>query len=290
MNLAMFAPAPFVVGVGRSGTTLLRLMLDAHHDLAIPAETHFLPALLSLGERTTPQAALDLVTRSDSWANMGMTSDGLARVLDGADSLSAAQAARAFFHLYSARFGKTRWGDKTPPYRNAMLTIAASLPEAHFIHMIRDGRDVALSYRGLWFGPGDDLESQARFWVQEIEQARVQGKSVNYVEVRFEDLVTRPADTLTELCDWLDLPFDPAMLDYHIGASRRISEFVQPFGPQGAQQIPLSRFISIHERTSQAPDASRIARWKTEMVREERGRYEEVAGSLLASLGYDVES
>src|SRR5689334_11583142 len=109
----MFAPAPFIVGVGRSGTTLLRLMLDAHHDLAIPPETHFLPALLALGERTSPRAAMEVMTRSDTWPNMGMTSDGLAHIFEGAESLSAAQAARAFFHLYSARFGKTRWGDKT---------------------------------------------------------------------------------------------------------------------------------------------------------------------------------
>src|SRR5262245_14199885 len=114
-GLAMFVPAPFIVWVGRSGTTLLRLMLDAHRDLAIPAETHFLPALLGLVERITPRAALDVMTRSDTWPNMGMSSDALARAFDSADSVSAAQAARVFFQLYSARFGKTRWGDKTPP-------------------------------------------------------------------------------------------------------------------------------------------------------------------------------
>lgn len=57
------APAPFIVGVGRSGTTLLRLMLDAHPDLAIPAETHFVPALIHVAEETQDPQAIPVLSR-----------------------------------------------------------------------------------------------------------------------------------------------------------------------------------------------------------------------------------
>ena len=136
------APAPFIVGAGRSGTTLLRLMLDAHPSLAIPAETHFIPAL-----------ARACTSGRDPMAAFVSTLLGHAR--------------------WPEQQRKTRWGDKTPPYQNQMILIQSLLPEAHFIYMIRDGRDVALSIRELWFSPGG-IEETARWWVERIQQGRRQ--------------------------------------------------------------------------------------------------------------------
>ena len=151
-------PAPFIVGVGRSGTTLLRLMLDAHPDLAIPTETHFIPALLQVVETTGDrEAALRLLAGAATWPNLGVEIAAVAEAFSRLDPFTPGGAARAVFGLYAEAQGKPRWGDKTPPYRASMSEIARALPEARFIHIIRDGRDVALSYRGLWFGPGDDI-------------------------------------------------------------------------------------------------------------------------------------
>lgn len=281
-------PAPFVVGVGRSGTTLLRLMLDAHPDLAIPTETHFLASLLSPKGDVSPEALLARVTGSETWPNMGMAVEALAEAVAAEPDPSPTAIARVFYRLYAAQRGKARWGDKTPPYRSIMPAIAAALPEARFVHIIRDGRDVALSYRGLWFGRGDDVEAQAQFWVQEVERTRRLGAQVNAVEIRYEDLVADPVRTLTALCARLDLPFDPVMLDYHRQAGERMAEFVQPFGVPPSQTVTIERFLSIHALTAREPDRSRIGRWRTEMSISERRAYETIAGPLLAQLGYET--
>lgn len=281
-------PAPFVVGVGRSGTTLLRLMLDAHPDLAIPTETHFLGALLSAEPGASPDALIARITGSETWPNMGMTADALAAAVAAEEATTPAAVARAFYRLYAAQRGKTRWGDKTPPYRGLVPVIAAALPEALFVHIVRDGRDVALSYRGLWFGRGDDVEAQARFWVSEIERTRRFCEATDAVEIRYEDLVADPARVLTALCARLDLAFDPRMLDYHRGAPERMAEFVRPFGVPPTQEVTIERFLSIHALTAKEPDASRIGRWRTEMIPAEIQAYERIAGPLLADLGYET--
>lgn len=290
MSAAPQAPAPFVVGVGRSGTTLLRLMLDAHPALAIPTETHFLVTLLAAArESGSPDQALQAIVQADTWPNMGLDRDALAQALGALDPFTPGDAARAFFRLYAARFGKARWGDKSPPYRRVMGEIARELPEAHFIHIIRDGRDVALSSRGLWFGAGDDVEAQARFWVGEIGAARRQAETLaHYMELRFEDLVADPERELARICRFIDLPYDPAMVAYHQTARERMAEYVQPFGASKAAPVPLDRFLAIHDRTGDAPDSNRSGRWRSEMSTAEQGRYQAIAGPTLVELGYDL--
>ncbi len=280
-------PAPFIVGVGRSGTTLLRLMLDAHPALAIPSETLFLEDAIKQG--ATPGNFAQIATASQTWPNMAMDRAELEVAASSASSLS--DAIRAFYRLYARRRGKARWGDKTPYYRVYMRDIAGLLPEAHFIHVIRDGRDSALSYQGLWFGPGDDFEKQARFWSEAVEHAREQARELeHYTEIRYEALVAEPQKTLRDLCAGLELDFDPAMLAYHANAAERLDELKQPFGPKDRTPQDMKTFMAIHDRAKEPPDASRIGRWRTEMSREDLRRYEAIAGPMLRALGYETGS
>jgi hypothetical protein len=283
-------PAPFIVGVGRSGTTLLRLMLDAHPQLAIPSETHFLEAVIRRERQAslTPVELRDLMIGAPTWANLATDAASLDAVLQALVPFSTSDGVRAFYKLYARKSMKTRWGDKTPPYRALMPEIANLLPEAHFIHVIRDGRDVALSYRGLWFGPGDDVARAARFWRDEVEAARRAGRLLpHYLEVRYEDLITRPDDTLETVCMYLDLSFDARMSRYYLRAPSRLAEIKVPFGPAGRESVDLETFLAIHGRTSSPPDASRIGRWRTEMPIADQVQFLSVAGTLLRELGYD---
>ena len=218
--------APFVCGVTRSGTTLIRLMLDAHSQLAIPGETHFLPKLIKRCEagRVSADELADLVTAHKRWGDFHLDADELRERFRSLRPLNAADAIRAFYGLYAEQQGKRRYGDKTPGYLKEMLRIQRVLPEVRFVHIVRDGRDVALSHLRMNWGPATVAES-AELWVERIGKARRKAPGVrHYAEFRFEDLVAETEDTLRRVCEFVELDFEPAMLDYHERAEQRLRE------------------------------------------------------------------
>ena len=109
---------PIIVGAPRSGTTLLRFMLDSHHDMAIPPETGFL-VLARRFKRTGDELRREFFTAlSDppAWKDFGIPADSFWDALLKIHPFSAAEGYRSFYRMYAARFGKDRWGDKTPLY------------------------------------------------------------------------------------------------------------------------------------------------------------------------------
>jgi hypothetical protein len=126
-------PVPFIVGVTRSGTTLLRLMLDAHPQLAIPPETHFVPQRIKTTRKrgTSCEEAHGVVTGHRQWGDFGLDSGELLSRFCELDQIDPETTLRAFFELYAEREGKSRWGDKTPNYIKRMKQIERWIPEAH---------------------------------------------------------------------------------------------------------------------------------------------------------------
>src|SRR5688572_3520620 len=115
---------PIVIGVPRSGTTLLRLMLDAHPDLAIPAETGFAFLLAPMaGQTLSPEFAGDLITSAHTWADMGLSAEDLLHELHHESELDPTAVLRNFYRLYARRHGKCRYGDKTPIYGHHLCAI-----------------------------------------------------------------------------------------------------------------------------------------------------------------------
>lgn len=282
---------PFVVGVGRSGTTLLRLMLDAHPDLAIPHETHFVPQAIALESSgpTSRKAFFELLTNFSTWQDLATPEEAFWEALADLEPFRVADGLRAFYRLYARRRGKSRYGDKTPPYFLHLTAIRHALPEARVIHILRDGRDVALSLRPLWFAPGQDMETLARQWTSQIAEARRQGReSGGYLEVRFESLVAAPEDELRRICRHIDLPYHHDMLDYHRQAHSRLDEVRDYYAPDGTLIISKEDRLRNHRFTSEPPRPERTGRWRSEMTREELRAYERIAGPLLEELGYPV--
>ena len=154
--LAPPPPAPFVVGVARSGTTLLRLQLDSHPALAIGPETGWGIVASQPGlAGAAPPDLLAALVAMDTWPDLGLDPADALRALEQAQPWSLGNGLRALYATLAVRDGKPRWGDKTPVHSAFMPGLAAALPEARFIHVIRDGRDVAASVRDLPFAPGD---------------------------------------------------------------------------------------------------------------------------------------
>jgi hypothetical protein len=283
-------PAPFIGGATRSGTTLLRLMLDAHPQLAIPSETHFVPDLIArcVDGPVTAEELAAIATGHARWGDFGLEAGELVASLQALDPLNAADATRAFYRLYAAKQGKERWGDKTPGYIRKTQPIQRVLPEARFIHMIRDGRDVALSVLPLNFGPSTVTEA-AELWVKRVSTGRYQARAANhYTEVTYEQVIAETEPTLRRVCDFIELDFDPAMLAYHERAEERLAEKARDLPREGGRSQPAEARIASHALASQAPQADRIGRWRREMSEADVTEYERVAGDLLAELGYEL--
>ena len=283
---------PFIVGTGRSGTTMLRMMLDAHPDLAVPPETHFIPTLARAFEDPSKQLDdfLELVASFHTWRDFGIDTERLREALTAPGPFHLTPALRTFFRLYAQRFGKPRWGDKTPMYFADMDLVQRVVPEARFIHLIRDGRDVALSIKDLWFGP-NSIREAAGWWVSRIQHARSQVQALRYyMEVRYEDLVRDTANVLRRICAFIDLPWHPSMLDYHERAGQRLAEVGRDAETHDRRIIRAEDRVAIFSLVLEPPQADRIERWRSEMAPADREWFDGVAGATLHELGYATGS
>jgi hypothetical protein len=285
-------PFPVVVGCPRSGTSLLAVMLDSHPLLAVPPETAFLPLVAQLQgpPASVRQRFLEIVTADrivvSNWSDFGLDRDALRRRLEAIEPFTVEAGLRAFYALYAEGFDKPRYGEKTPGYVFIMPQIAALLPEACFIHVIRDPGDTALSWRKTWFSPGQDFRVLGDGWRRHVESGRRAKRLVpSYIEVRFEELVLDPERELKRLCEYLALPWDATMLDYRAQGAARVERLQ---GRQHARgpMIGREQRTRIHTNLMREPDASRVDVWRREMTAEERRDLEAAAGPLVHELGY----
>ena len=281
-------PAVFLVGVARSGTTLLRLMLDAHPELAIPPETHFIPQVIRACKEPEPHsAAFDAITTHRRWPDFGLDAEELRAAFESHPRLTAADVLREFYGLYASQHGKRRWGDKSTNYVRKMRPISRTLPEARFVHLIRDGRDVARSLVAVHFGP-ESVGDAAVKWRDEIAKARRQGPRLgHYTEVRYEELIADPEPVLRRVCDAVELPWDDAMLAYRERAGERIGEIVRDFDRAEGEGVSAEVRARHQANVSKPLESDRAARWRTEMAPADVATFEEIAGETLDELGYE---
>jgi Sulfotransferase family len=175
---------------------------------------------------------------------------------------------------------------ETTVYCLAMPEVQRVLPEARFIHLLRDGRDVAVSVRPLWFSPGKDVATIARDWRYRIETTRqLASQCEHYLEVRYEDLVRKPRRELRRICEFIELPYHRAMRKYHRHAGARLDEHEARALPNGGLLTKDQR--RQQQRTARQPvQRDRIGRWATELTVAEQAEFVGVAGDLLVELGY----
>jgi hypothetical protein len=272
-----FRPFPIIVGSHRSGTTLLRAMLDSHPELAVVHESRFIPELASDHARSElfqPSSFVDDLIAHPSFARLGLETEDLRAAVERARPQEFADALRATFTAYAAAAGKSRAGDKTPEYVRSMPLIGELLPESRFIHVIRDGRDVAASIVAAPLGR-TDLGEAARSWVRTVSLGRRDGSRLGparYQEVRYERLVDDPPSVLRHICEFLEIDYDDAMLHYH----ERADEIVRNAGIQ-----------ELHEAIKKPP-TPKLRDWRRELPPAELDEIEAVAGRTLSELGYEL--
>ncbi len=273
---------PFIVGRGRSGTTLLRAMFDTHPELAVPDETHF---IVPLGRQRrhfeSPQRFLvdkflaEMLPRP-GFVKLGLSADVLRRSLEDVPPVNYPQAVRRIFQLYARQQGKTRFADKTPMHVHNIGYLARLFPESKFIHLIRDGRDVTLSYLDVAWN-SDQLGHHALAWKRAVRAGRIAGRRLGpdrYQEVRYEELIDQPEQTLRALSCFIHLPYDPVMLRYFERADELVAPMAHPEARQGLYKPPTKG----------------VRDWRQQMSDQDIQLFEALAGDLLDHLGYERSS
>jgi LPS sulfotransferase NodH len=288
-------PMPIIVGSPRSGTTLLRFMIDSHPEMAIPPETGFFSAGIHFKgtQAEMREGFLQLVISyppdAPAWNDFHIPVDEFRRCLEEIQPFTVQEGFRLFYKMYASRFGKSRWGDKTPMYCRSLLEIQKLLPEAHFIHLIRDGRDVAVSLREQWFSPGYDIVTQAKFWRENILHAHTQGSQCShYLEIFYEELIRNPENVLRQICDFIKLDFHNSMLRYYDYAPQRLREQLERRQVNGGLLVSQEARYKQQINTTRPRDISKIGVWRTKLQPEEIRKFEKIAGDVLRSFGYSL--
>lgn len=292
----------FLGGDGRSGTTLLSVILDSHPQLVFGPELHFNGAK-NLGPYVLE--CLDLLIANDPRAfGKGLKENGYLKLgvqfakrchrfgIEFADlrqlviqTMEAVKSDLISFEdrcvLINAignynleRTGALRWGIKVMREIKSLHKYAAIWPQAQFIHIIRDGRDVAASQmkeHGTW-GYGD-IERAAIGWVEMIEKTRKNAGTLPLIEIIYEELVGNPEPTLKKLLEFLELPWDDAVLR-HTETNHTL--FENPYNHASIDSIvkPINK--------------AAVGRYSNDLSPEEIKVFEKNAGRHLAELGYPV--
>ena len=269
----------FIVGNDRSGTTMLRLILDRGPDAAIPPESMFPTDFADVFERGGPRTAADAAAlMQEVWRHPKVRLWRLPgpppQVPAGLDGRAAYRfAMEAPFRAYARAQGKPRWGDKTPHYVHHIDPLLAVWPQARFVVLVRDGRDVALSLRRMPFGP-NNAWAAAQWWARGIragEQAR--GRHPERVlVVRYEDLASSPREHVPRVCEFLGLAYSEDMLALERADRAKIVRDQVDWFP--------TLFDGVNTRA--------VGRWRREMRLRDRHVFEALAGEELAALGYPV--
>ena len=213
----------FIVGLPRSGTKLIRDLLNGSPEIGIPVEeSHFIPYYIArFGSVPEPgdeawrkKFMSDLrrtpFLRNYARAGRGVPDDLLTHPPQPEEWPAVFQRVLTHF-APEGRSPGYLWGDKTPGYLRHLDLLRALYPSGRVLHIIRDPRERCLSVRYAW---GRSLLRAATSWRREMERGRRAALEwgERYAEVRYEQLTSDPEEALRGVCRALDLPYSPAML------------------------------------------------------------------------------
>lgn len=268
----------FIVGAGRSGSTLFRLILASHSRIAIPPETWFLLDLardLPLRGLLSPgqvERAIRLMTGQRRWADLDIEKEALEARARAIPEPTVRTVADVVYQIICERAAKARWGDKTPRYVRIVPQLAELYPGAKFIHLIRDGRDVARSFQKQGWG-GRWLYANAAEWIEAVDYINAYREEIardQLLEVRYEDLVLKTEETTRRVCAFLGEEFEPAMLAWEGSVRDRVPDWE----------------LSYHQKLFRQPKREDVQRWKRDLTPLQTLFLEAHIGERLSQAGY----
>jgi len=269
----------FVLGCPRSGTTVLYHMILSSGDFAgYPFESDTFrilgpkfPGLSSLRNR---KRLLEFWLHSSNGTESGLyRSDIESRVYGECRNIG--DFLRIVMEEMCRKQGVRRWAEKTPDHVLSMTEIKRLIPDALIVHIIRDGRDSALSLANfgriqpyIW-QRGSKLLSFGVYWKWLVRKGRASGRKIgrDYYELHYEDLIEKPRETLASLGDFIGHDLDYDRIDQiRVGS--------------------LSRPNSSFEKSGSEKGFNPVDRWKRQFPPEELAAFEALVGDCLEETGY----
>ncbi|MFA5903080.1 MAG: sulfotransferase [Desulfobacula sp.] len=285
----------FIVGCPRSGTYLLSNILNHSKQIAIPTESHFIPLfkryiplfgnLDDLNNRArllrTIYSFLEIwaIRAEEERDYQKMIQYSLLATREFSEAIigsthTFSDLLHALFRNYAILKGVPFYGDKSAFFQHIPLDKIdhAVAGRAKFIHIVRDGRDVCLSWMKLRVGP-ETISVAGRAWRGHVAGKRAWGKvhPNRYCEVRYEDLIVNLEREIRRICEFIGIEFRSEMLAFYQG--------------EMAQTIAMS---TTHLLLGSPIDSKNCGKWRTQMSREDIELFEWIAGDMLAELGYPV--
>lgn len=258
-----------VGGCGRSGTTLVRVILDSHRNICCGPESGlFKPRPLDLN-KLNRKFKIDVPQLQAAYDK----------------SQSRAEFIEQFAEICLAREGKPRWAEKTPRNVLQLDYLFARFPEARFVHVLRDGRDVACSLRThprhrvvngqiLPVNTWKPMERCAKRWRDSMLAVKPHWSNPRLTTVRYESLVADPRATIVGLLEFLGEPWDDAVLAHHKAESNFRDATAFPQNQEALRPIATTP----------------VRRWERDMSSEDRATFKRIAGELLIEFGYAADN
>jgi len=218
----MFKGPIFIVGLGRSGTKLLRDLLNNHPQISIPEdETGFIPYFISKYKLTDFQIPKNKNRFYEDFTKTAfyIGQEDRGKIICRKQFISFIEESTSIEHMielllrYYSPNGITNdeyiWGDKTPRYFDKVHFLKQHYPEAKFIHIYRDARDVALSYKNAW---NKSMLRSAHNWSNKIQYFEKNKIYIDFIEVNYNKLLLHPEKTLKNICEFLGVGYSPKLL------------------------------------------------------------------------------
>ena len=273
--------AIFIVGCPRSGTTLLQQMLDAHPEIAVAPETHFMRLFWKsrndygdLTKEHNYQQLLNQITALPEFLEMELDAQEFSKA---AWQLERNYA--AIFQLLLGQFAQCRGakvvGEKTPNHVLYMPAIQTLFPDARFIHIVRDPRSVVNSWRSVPWSKGTvsgDAEMW-RYYVSAPQRKPPKGHNTLFT-LPYEKLVVEPDVSLRSLCQFIGLKFEPVMLDYHQNQTTLVNTEREPW--KGNAVKPVNQ--------------ASLTKWQEQLSPQEVAAIESITWFEMQRLGYKPQT
>ena len=274
----------YIVGTERSGSNLLRVILNAHSRIDIPHPPHILKYFSSLeiryGDLSVDENLARLVADVDRLLQTHIYPWELdidqARVVREARPRSLFGVFAAIQDQHLEWSGKARWGNKSTFMIHHADAILKRDPSARLVWLVRDVRDVAVSSRKSVFSPFHP-SCTARLWAEQQSEGLALEERLEkhqLIRLHYEQLVTDPETELRRLCEFIGESFEPQMLDHASTSAAR----------KGA------RLSESWQNTGRPILSGNTGKWRSQLTPVELESVEAEAGSVMARLGYELDT